>query len=56
MFIDFEGDTLLVFKLDVQLYERADLALVWTDHTHVVPPLIPVPINNVRAMARCGDG
>jgi hypothetical protein len=56
MFIDFEGETLLMFKLDVQLYERADLALVWTDNTHVVGPLIPVPINGVRAMARGGDG
>jgi hypothetical protein len=56
MFIDFEGDTLLMFKLDVQLYKRADLALVWTDNTHVGGPRIPVPINRVRAMARCGDG
>jgi hypothetical protein len=49
--IDFEDDTLLMFKLDVHLSEQADLAMMTTGHTNNVLPLTPVPIKSAPAMA-----
>jgi hypothetical protein len=48
--IDFEDNTLLMFKLDVHLSEQADLAVMSTGNTNDVRPLTPVPINNAPAM------
>jgi len=49
--IDFEDNTLLMFKLDVHLSEQADLAVMSTGNTNDVRPLTPVPINNAPAVA-----
>jgi hypothetical protein len=49
--IDFEDDTLLMFKLDVHLSEQADLAVMRTGNTNDVLALTPVPINSAPPLS-----